>query len=193
MNIYICTKPLQIMICMILAVISYAANTYVPPPLNQGQTADVAGSGTQVTPVTIDYNQMNGPDLAAAIESGQVTNFGEISTVNLVNAMQSNPSIAVKIDDVNFLRATSSDPNLLDNDELFKNMNIRIEKTPTLINDKPEVKKKWFGKYGIEDNGGKIKDLSGVRYTIVRGVYDTQGVEGRKKGRSRYGTKKPKA
>ncbi|MBT3835735.1 hypothetical protein HOD05_03250 [Candidatus Woesearchaeota archaeon] len=148
-----------IMICMILAVISYAANTYVPPPLNQGQTADVAGSGTQVTPVTIDYNQMNGPDLAAAIESGQVTNFGEISTVNLVNAMQSNPSIAVKIDDVNFLRATSSDPNLLDNDELFKNMNIRIEKTPTLINDKPEVKKKWFGKYGIEDNGGKIKDF----------------------------------
>ena len=41
--------------------------------------------------------------------------------------------------------------------------------------------------------GGKVKDLSGVRYTIVRGVYDTQGVEGRKRGRSRYGTKKPKA
>ena len=38
--------------------------------------------------------------------------------------------------------------------------------------------------------GGRVKDLAGVRYHIVRGVYDTQGVEGRKQGRSLYGTKK---
>lgn len=38
--------------------------------------------------------------------------------------------------------------------------------------------------------GGRVKDLSGVRYTIVRGVYDTAGVEGRKKGRSLYGTRR---
>lgn len=41
--------------------------------------------------------------------------------------------------------------------------------------------------------GGKTKDLPGVRYKIVRGVYDTQGVDSRRQGRSRYGTKKPKA
>ncbi|MBD3310892.1 MAG: 30S ribosomal protein S12 [Candidatus Magasanikbacteria bacterium] len=40
--------------------------------------------------------------------------------------------------------------------------------------------------------GGRVKDLPGVRYHVVRGVYDTQGVEGRKKSRSLYGTKKPK-
>lgn len=40
--------------------------------------------------------------------------------------------------------------------------------------------------------GGRVKDLPGVRYKIVRGVYDTQGVDGRKKSRSRYGTKKQK-
>jgi len=40
--------------------------------------------------------------------------------------------------------------------------------------------------------GGRVKDLPGVRYTIVRGVYDTQGVEGRKQGRSLYGAKKGK-
>jgi len=40
--------------------------------------------------------------------------------------------------------------------------------------------------------GGRVKDLSGVRYHIVRGVYDTQGVEGRKKSRSLYGAKKSK-
>lgn len=40
--------------------------------------------------------------------------------------------------------------------------------------------------------GGRRKDLPGVRYQVVRGVLDTAGVEGRKRGRSRYGTKKPK-
>ena len=40
--------------------------------------------------------------------------------------------------------------------------------------------------------GGRVKDLPGVRYHIVRGVYDTQGIEGRNRGRSKYGTKKPK-
>ncbi|MBI4723331.1 MAG: 30S ribosomal protein S12 [Candidatus Stahlbacteria bacterium] len=41
--------------------------------------------------------------------------------------------------------------------------------------------------------GGRVKDLPGVRYHIVRGVLDASGVETRKKSRSRYGTKKPKA
>lgn len=40
--------------------------------------------------------------------------------------------------------------------------------------------------------GGRRKDLPGVRYTVVRGVLDTAGVEGRKNARSRYGAKKPK-
>ncbi|MCF7875541.1 30S ribosomal protein S12 [Candidatus Bipolaricaulota bacterium] len=39
--------------------------------------------------------------------------------------------------------------------------------------------------------GGRVKDLPGVRYHIVRGAYDVTGVEGRKQGRSKYGTKKP--
>ena len=40
--------------------------------------------------------------------------------------------------------------------------------------------------------GGKVKDLPGVRYHIVRGSMDTSGVEKRKKGRSKYGTKRDK-
>jgi len=38
--------------------------------------------------------------------------------------------------------------------------------------------------------GGKVKDLPGVRYHIVRGALDTQGVQDRKQSRSKYGTKK---
>lgn len=41
--------------------------------------------------------------------------------------------------------------------------------------------------------GGRVKDLPGVRYKIVRGSLDTQGVKGRKQARSRYGAKKEKS
>lgn len=41
--------------------------------------------------------------------------------------------------------------------------------------------------------GGRVKDLAGIRYTIVRGVYDSQGVDARRQGRSRYGAKRPKS
>lgn len=40
--------------------------------------------------------------------------------------------------------------------------------------------------------GGRVKDLPGVRYHIVRGAFDCEGVQGRLKARSRYGAKKPK-
>lgn len=40
--------------------------------------------------------------------------------------------------------------------------------------------------------GGRVKDLPGVRYHIIRGTLDTAGVNGRKQGRSKYGAKRPK-
>lgn len=40
--------------------------------------------------------------------------------------------------------------------------------------------------------GGRVKDLPGVRYHVIRGALDTLGVQGRKQGRSKYGTKRPK-
>jgi len=41
--------------------------------------------------------------------------------------------------------------------------------------------------------GGRVKDLPGVRYHVVRGTMDTAGVENRKQARSKYGAKKPKS
>jgi small subunit ribosomal protein S12 len=41
--------------------------------------------------------------------------------------------------------------------------------------------------------GGRVKDLPGVRYHIIRGTLDTTGVDGRRQGRSKYGGKRPKA
>jgi len=40
--------------------------------------------------------------------------------------------------------------------------------------------------------GGRVKDLPGVRYHVLRGVLDTQGVSSRRQGRSKYGAKRPK-
>ena len=40
--------------------------------------------------------------------------------------------------------------------------------------------------------GGRVKDLPGVRYHVIRGTLDSSGVEGRKQSRSKYGAKKPK-
>ena len=42
-------------------------------------------------------------------------------------------------------------------------------------------------------NGGRVRDLPGVRYHIIRGALDTTGVNNRRRGRSKYGTKRPKA
>ena len=41
--------------------------------------------------------------------------------------------------------------------------------------------------------GGRVKDLPGVRYHVIRGTLDTTGVQGRKQSRSKYGAKRPKA
>jgi len=41
--------------------------------------------------------------------------------------------------------------------------------------------------------GGRVKDLPGIRYHVVRGTLDSVGVEGRRQGRSKYGAKRPKA
>ena len=72
---------------------------------------------------------------------------------------------------------------------LGKNMN-NLKKTLTDVNS-PQ-------KRGVQEHsvvlirGGRVKDLPGVRYHIVRGTLDAAGVSGRGQGRSKYGAKRPK-
>ena len=55
------------------------------------------------------------------------------------------------------------------------------------------------GKHSLQEHsvvlvrGGRVKDLPGIKYKRVRGVYDFEGIKGRTKGRSKYGTKRPTA
>ena len=70
-----------------------------------------------------------------------------------------------------------------------------LEGFVTLLNDDDP----WFVAKAIDAHrkwapmvGGRVKDLPGVRYHILRGVLDTQGVKDRKQRRSKYGAKRPK-
>ena len=47
--------------------------------------------------------------------------------------------------------------------------------------------------HNLQEHSGRVKDLPGVRYHIIRGTLDTQGVSGRMQARSKYGAKRPKA
>ena len=55
------------------------------------------------------------------------------------------------------------------------------------------------GKHSLQEHsvvlvrGGRVKDLPGIKYKIIRGVYDFEGLKGRIKGRSKYGTKRNRA
>ena len=55
------------------------------------------------------------------------------------------------------------------------------------------------GKHSLQEHsvvlirGGRVKDLPGIKYKMIRGVLDFEGIKGRKNGRSKYGTKKEKA
>ena len=64
-----------------------------------------------------------------------------------------------------------------------------------VINDAEELKDgESLRRLGVVlVRGGRVKDLIGVRYHIIRGTLDTAGVTDRKQGRSKYGAKKPKA
>jgi small subunit ribosomal protein S12 len=66
---------------------------------------------------------------------------------------------------------------------------LRTVKKLTLIS---EVKATTFKNTLVLVRGGRVKDLPGVRYHIVRGAEDTAGVQGRTQRRSKYGTKRPK-
>ena len=58
---------------------------------------------------------------------------------------------------------------------------------------KPNSALRKIARVRLTIRGGRVKDLPGVRYHIIRGTLDTQGVNGRMQSRSKYGAKKPKA
>ena len=79
------------------------------------------------------------------------------------------------------------------NSALRKIARIRLSNTQEVTGYIPGVGHNLQEHSIVMIRGGKVKDLPGVRYHVVRGKLDTSGVENRKKSRSKYGSKRPKA
>ena len=76
------------------------------------------------------------------------------------------------------------------NSALRKVAKIRLTNSNQIIASIPGEKHNLQEHSVVLVRGGRVKDLPGVKYRIIRGVLDLQGVIGRKQGRSKYGTKK---
>lgn len=79
------------------------------------------------------------------------------------------------------------------NSALRKIARVRLTNQQEVTAYIPGIKHKLQEHSVVMIRGGRVKDLAGVRYHIVRGRLDATGVENRKQGRSKYGAKKPKA
>lgn len=78
------------------------------------------------------------------------------------------------------------------NSALRKIARVRLTNQQEVTAYIPGIKHKLQEHSVVMIRGGRVKDLAGVRYHIVRGRLDATGVENRKQGRSKYGAKKPK-
>jgi len=78
------------------------------------------------------------------------------------------------------------------NSALRKVASVRLSNKKVVIAYIPGEKHKLQEHSVVLIRGGRVKDLPGVQYRVVRGKFDLQGVVGRKRGRSKYGVKKPK-
>ena len=75
-----------------------------------------------------------------------------------------------------------------------------VQRAPPNAEPLPSLRRQAVGplKQGVHrpaqrpERGGRVRDLPGVRYHVLRGVLDTQGVKNRKQSRSKYGAKRPK-
>ena len=72
------------------------------------------------------------------------------------------------------------------------NQLVRKGRTPQKAKSKVPAMDANPQKRGVCTRGGRVRDLPGVRYHVLRGVLDTQGVKDRKQSRSKYGAKRPK-
>ncbi len=78
------------------------------------------------------------------------------------------------------------------NSALRKVAKVRLTNGIEVVTDIPGEGPNLQEHPGVPIRGGRVKDLPGVRYHILRGVLDTQGVKDRKQRRSHYGVKRPK-
>jgi len=103
-------------------------------------------------------------DLAKAIGEGK--DVSGVSSQDIANAIQEDPSVTNKLNDADLARAVESNPNLMDNAQVFSDIDNRAKTSPALMNNN-QIKSKWFGHFGITDNGARIEGYDGNAVTLT--------------------------
>ena len=109
-----------------------------------------------------DVNKLDSQQLAEAIERGDITNIKIVDDNKLAAALKAKPSISVKLKDDDLARAVNQDLSLMDNNQIFGDIDSRAKNDVFILNNNPRIKKRWFEKYGIRDEGAELQSYNGV-------------------------------
>ena len=131
---------------------------------------DGASDGSSDASQNVDYssptsvNNLDSIDLATAIEQGKISDLSIITDENLVSALDSRPSISRELPDIDLVRALNKDSSLLERssvlNEIFIEVSQRTQNNPDILNDNSNIKKVWFNRFGIKDEGAGISSYS---------------------------------
>ena len=108
-----------------------------------------------------DVNSMEPQDLASAIEQGKISDMSIVDDNKLSEALSNNPSISAKLEDGDLARAVNQDLSLLDNPSVMSDFDSRAQSDTHILNDNPNIKKKWFADKGITDEGAELETYDG--------------------------------
>jgi len=108
-----------------------------------------------------DVNSMEPQDLASAIEQGKISDMSIVDDNKLADALSNNPSISAKLEDGDLARAVNQDLSLLDNPSVMSDFDSRAQSDTHILNDNPNIKKKWFADKGITDEGAELESYDG--------------------------------
>jgi hypothetical protein len=114
-------------------------------------------------------NDLNPVDLATAIYQGRISDLTLIDNSNLAEALKSNPSIAyTSLANRHLTRAVSFDLSLIDNAEIFNEIDRRAQEDVFILNDNPDIKKAWFESMSLVDQGVEILSYDGEHIETTR-------------------------
>ncbi len=104
--------------------------------------------------------------LLVQVVAAQPSIATQLDAPRLATVVRSNPSLATQLDEANLVRALNSDTSLMDNPTVFDALDEKAQDQISIINSNTEIKKKWFGHYGIEaDDNGRITRYDGTTVT----------------------------
>lgn len=128
----------------------------------------------------VDFND---PDAFANAMEDDPSLAGQASPQQIASALQKNPAVAPKLSNYDLTRAIQSDLSLLGKNEVFSEISLRTQKDPSVLNQNAEIKKGWFAKFEISDEGAQLESFDGtnVKTSGARSTaFDVKNVKGAK-------------